>query len=144
MLELLKNKQGTCKKLPKLHKSNVMAIEKNQPNVRKEKILKVKRKKNYKNIIKNLINISIMQVSFLYILKISFRKSIKISATTIAKILDRNEGMGNVLNCQVTSIREMSTKLCNFFPKFCKIFLERFVWTLDVGKFRTIMVNIAK
>ena len=93
-----------------------MAIEKNQPNVRKEKILKVKRKKNDKNIIKNLINISIMQVSFLYILKISFRKSIKISATTIEKILDRNEGMGNVLNCQVTSIRVMSTKLCKFFP----------------------------
>ena len=38
----------------------------------------------------------------------------------------------------------MSTKVRKFFPKFCEIFLERFVWTLDVGKFRTIMLNIGK
>ena len=85
-----------------------------------------------------------MQVSFMYILKISSLKSIKISATTIAKITDRNAGMRNMLNCQITSARKMNAKLCKFFPKFCKIFLERFVWTLDVGKFRTIMLNIAK
>ena len=85
-----------------------------------------------------------MQVSFMYILKISSIKSIKNSATTIAKIADRNAGMRNVLNCQITSIRKMSAKLCNFFPNFCKIFLERFVWTLDVGKFRTIKLSIAK
>ena len=91
-----------------------------------------------------MINFSIIQVSFRYILKISAIKSIKISVTTIAKITDRNAGMRNVLNCQITSIRKMSAKLCNFFPNFCKIFLERFVWTLDVGKFRTIMLSIAK
>ena len=85
-----------------------------------------------------------MQVSFMYILKTSSIKSIKNSATTIANIADRNAGMRNVLNCQITSIRKMSAKLCKFFPNFCKIFLERFVWTLDVGKFRTITLNIAK
>ena len=37
----------------------------------------------------------------------------------------------------------MSAKLCKLFPHFCKIFLEQFVWTLDVEKFRTIMPNIA-
>ena len=79
-----------------------------------------------------------MQASFMYILKISSIKSIKISATTIAKITDRNAGM------RITSIREMSAKLCKFFPNICKTFLERFVWTLDVGKFRTIMLSIAK
>ena len=85
-----------------------------------------------------------MQVSFMYILKTSSIKSIKNSATTIANIADRNAGMRNVLNCQITSIRKMSAKLCKFFSNFCKIFLERFVWTLDVGKFRTITLNIAK
>ena len=38
----------------------------------------------------------------------------------------------------------MSAKLCKIFPNFCKIFLKQFVWTLDVEKFRTIMLNIAK
>ena len=72
-----------------------------------------------------------MQVSFMYILKTSSIKSIKNRATTIANIADRNAGMRNVLNCQITSIRKMSAKLCKFFPNVCKIFLERFVWTLE-------------
>ena len=38
----------------------------------------------------------------------------------------------------------MSAKLCNFFPNFCKIFLKQCVWTIDVEKFWTIMLNIAK
>ena len=121
-----------------------MAIEKNQPNREKRKYPKSNTQKNDRNVIKKLINISIMQVSFMYILKTSSIKSIKNSATTIANIADRNAGMRNVLNCQITSIRKMSAKLCKFFSNFCKIFLERFVWTLDVGKFRTITLNIAK
>ena len=114
-----------------------MAREKKQPNVGKEKILKILRNKNDQSIIKKFINISIIQVSFIYILKISVTKSIKISVTTIAKIADGNAGMRNVLNCQIRSIRKMSAKLCSFFPNFCKIFLEQFVWTLDVEKFKT-------
>ena len=78
------------------------------------------------------------------ILNISAIKSIKISVTTITKITGRNAGMRDVLNCQITSIRKVSAKLSKFFPLFCKIFLEQFVWTLDVEKFRTIMFNIAK
>ena len=91
-----------------------------------------------------MINISIIQVSFMYILKISITKSIKISVTTITKIKDRNAWMRNVLNCQITSMRKISKKLWKCFPNFCKIFLEQFVWTLDVEKFRTIMLKIAK
>ena len=78
------------------------------------------------------------------ILKISAIKSIKISVTTIAKITDRNVGMQNVLNCQITSIRKMSAKLFKHFPNFCEILLKQFAWTLDVEKFRVKMVNIAK
>ena len=80
----------------------------------------------------------------MYILKISAIKSIKISVTTITKITDRNAGMRNVFNCQITSIRKMSEKLWKCFSNFCKIFLEQFVWTLDVEKFRIIMLKIAK
>ena len=112
--------------------------------MRKEKILKMTRKKNDQSIIKKLINISIIEVSFMYILKISLTKSIKTSVTTIAKIADGNTGMRNVLNCQITSIRKVSAKLCNFFPNFCKVFLEQFVWTLDVEKFKIMMLNITK
>ena len=94
--------------------------------------------------IKKLINSPIIQVSFMYILKISAMKCIKITVTTIAKITDRNAGMQNVLNCQITSIRKMRAEICKIFPNFCKIFLKQFVWTLGVEKFRTIMLNIAK
>ena len=80
----------------------------------------------------------------MYTLKISAIKNIKINITTTAKITDRNEGMQNVLNCQITSIRKMSAKLGKNFPNFCKIFVKRFVWMLNVEKFRTIMLNIAK
>ena len=38
----------------------------------------------------------------------------------------------------------MSAKLFKTFPNFCEILLKQLVWTLDVKKFRTIMVNIAK
>ena len=67
-----------------------------------------------------------------------------ISATTIVKITDRNAGMRNVLNCQITNIRKMSAKLFKIFPNSCEILLKRLVWTLDVEKFRTKMVIIAK
>ena len=91
-----------------------------------------------------LIKIPIIQVSFMYILKISAIKSIKTSVTTIVKITDRNAGMQNDLNCQITRIRKISAKLFKTFPNFCEILLKQLVWTLDVEKFRTIMVNIAK
>ena len=80
----------------------------------------------------------------MYTLKISAIGNIKISITTTAKITDRNAGMQNVLDCQITSIRKMSAKLGKNFPKFCRIFVKQFLWTLDVEKFRTIMLNIAK
>ena len=77
----------------------------------------------------------------MYTLKISAIGNIKISITTTAKITDRNVGMQNVLDCHITSIRKMSAKLGK---KFCRIFVKQFLWTLDVEKFRTIMLNIAK
>ena len=46
----------------------------------------------------------------MYTLKISAIKNIKISITTTAKITDRNAGMQNVLNCQITGIRKMIAK----------------------------------
>ena len=69
-----------------------------------------------------LIEIPIMQVSFMYMLKISAIKRIKTSVTTIAKITDRNAGMQNDLNCQITRIRKMSAKLFKIFPNFLKYF----------------------
>ena len=53
----------------------------------------------------------------MYILKISAIKTIKISVTIIVKITDRNAGMQNVLNCQITSTRKMGAKLFNVFFK---------------------------
>ena len=90
------------------------------------------------------IEIPIMQVSFMYMLKISAIKRIKTSVTIIVKITDRNAGMQNDLNCQITGIRKMSAKLFKTFPNFFEILLKQLVWTLDVEKCRTIMVNIAK
>ena len=93
---------------------------------------------------KKMIKIPIIQVSFMYILKISAIKSIKTSVTTIVKITSRNAGMQNELNCQITRIRKVSAKPFKNFPNFCEILLKQLVWTLDVETFRTIMVNIAK
>ena len=75
--------------------------------------------------IKKLINIPIIQVIFMYILKISTTKSIKISVITIVKITDRNRGMQNVVNCQMTRIRKLSANLFKISPNFCEI-LEKF------------------
>ena len=36
----------------------------------------------------------------------------------------------------------MSAKLFKTFPNFCEILLKQLVWTLDVEKRRTIIVNI--
>ena len=58
--------------------------------------------------IKKLIKIPIIQAI----------KSIKTSVTNIVKITDRNAGMQNELNCQITGIRKMSAKLFINFPKF--------------------------
>lgn len=54
-----------------------------------------------------MINFPIIQVIFMYISKISAIKSARISVTAIKKIIDRNKGMQNVLNCQITSSRKM-------------------------------------
>ena len=68
-------------------------------------------------LIKKLINIPIIQVIFMYILKISATKSIKIT--------DRYRGMQNMVNCQMTRIRKLSAKLLKISPNFCEI-LEKF------------------
>ena len=88
------------------------------------------------------IKVPIIQVSFMHMLKISAIKSIKTIVTTIVKITDRNAGMQNDLNCQITRIRKISAKLFKTFPNFCEILLKQLVWTLDVEKRRTIIVNI--
>ena len=75
------------------------------------------------------MNIPIIQVSFMYILKISAMKSIKISVTTIVKIRDGNARRRNVLNYQITSIRKMNAKIFKMFPNFCEILLKQYVWT---------------
>ena len=77
--------------------------------------------------IKKIINIPITQVSFMYILKISAIKTIKISVATIVKITDRDAGMQNVLNCQIKSTRKIGAKLFNVFQNFCEILLKQFV-----------------
>ena len=78
----------------------------------------------------------------MYILKVSAIETIKLSVATIVKITDRNAGMQNVLNCQITSTKKMGAKLFNVFPNFCEILLKQFIWTLDVEKRRTIMIDI--
>ena len=93
---------------------------------------------------KKLIKFPKIQISFMNILKISAIKNIKASVTAIVKIIDRNAGTQNELNCQITRIRKISAKLFKIFPNFCEILLKQLVWTLDVEKVRTIMVNIAK
>ena len=77
--------------------------------------------------------------NFMYILKISAIKRIKISVRNI-----RNTRMKNVLNCNITNIRKMSARLCKIFLNFCKMFLNQFVQTLDVENFMTIKFNFAK
>ena len=91
-----------------------------------------------------LIKIPIIQISSMYMLKISAIKSIKTSVTALVKITYRNAEMQNDLNCQITRIRKMSAELFKTFPNFCEILLKHLVWTLDVETFRTIMVNIGK
>ena len=93
---------------------------------------------------KKLIKFPKIQVNFMNILKISATKNIKASVTAIVKIIDRNAGTQNELNCQITRIRKISAKLFKIFPNFCEIFLKQLVWTLDVEKVRAIMVNITK
>ena len=79
----------------------------------------------------------------MFILKISDIKSITISVITIVKITDRNAGIQNVFNCQITRIRKISAELFKMFQNFCEIILKQFVWKLDVETLRIIMVNIA-
>ena len=59
----------------------------------------------------------IIQISFMYILKISAIKSINASVTTIVTITDRNAGMQNVLNCQITPHPNFMGGPKNFRPK---------------------------
>ena len=52
--------------------------------------------------------------------------------------------MQNALTCQITSTKKMNMKICKTFPMFFKIFWKRFLWTLDFGKLRAIILNMAK
>lgn len=40
--------------------------------------------------------------------------------------------------------KKMSSKRCKIFPTFCKMYRNIFLWTLDVEKLRTIILNMAK
>ena len=64
-----------------------------------------------------------MQISFMYILKIYSKRTVKISGKNVVKITVENIGLQNVLNCQITS---KCTITYNIFPQFCKIFLLKF------------------
>ena len=51
----------------------------------------------------------------------------------------------NAEYCQITSTKKkMSSKRCKIFPTFCKMYRNIFLWTLDVEKLRTIILNMAK
>ena len=70
-----------------------MTREKKQLNMetwQNEKILKIIRKEITKILIKKCINAPIIQIRFMYILKISATKTITISFKMMVKITDRN------------------------------------------------------
>ena len=52
----------------------------------------------------------------------------------------------NAEYCQITNTKKkkMSCKRCKIFPTFCKIFRNISLWTLDVEKLRTMILNMAK
>ena len=57
----------------------------------------------------NLQNILVIHV-IMYILKISATRTIKISLKNIVKITVKIIGIQNILNCQITGIKEMGAK----------------------------------
>ena len=67
--------------------------------------------------IKKLIKIPLIQVSFMYILRISAVKSIRTSVTTIVKITDRNAGMQNELKLPNYKNKQNECKTIQNFPK---------------------------
>ena len=52
----------------------------------------------------------------------------------------KNKVTQKVLTCQITSTKKMNMEICKTFPIFLKIFL----CTLDFGKFRAVILNMAK
>ena len=56
----------------------------------------------------------------------------------------KNTVMQNALNCQITSTKKMNMKKCKTFPNFSKTFWKKFLWTLDFGKLKGIIFNMAK
>ena len=52
--------------------------------------------------------------------------------------------MQYALNCQITSTKKMNMKIRKAFPILFKIFWKRFLWTLDFGKLRLIVLNMTK
>ena len=52
--------------------------------------------------------------------------------------------MQNALNCQITGTKKMNMKICETFPIFLKIFCKKILWTLDFGKLREFILNMAK
>ena len=52
--------------------------------------------------------------------------------------------MQNALNHQITGTTKMNTKICETFPIFLNIFCKKILWTLDFGKLREFIFNMAK
>ena len=67
--------------------------------------------------IKKLINIAIIQVTFIYTLNISAIKNIKISITTTTKITDKNAGMQK---CVKQANNKYKVNECKTRQKFSK------------------------
>ena len=71
-------------------------------------------------------------------------KTIKTSAKIIIIIAVKNTVMQNALNRQITGTKKMNMKICETFPIFLKIFCKKILWTLDFGKLREFILNMAK
>ena len=52
--------------------------------------------------------------------------------------------MQNALICQITGTKKMNMKICKTLPIYLKIFCEKILWTLDFGKLREFILNMAK
>ena len=52
--------------------------------------------------------------------------------------------MQNVLNCQIRKTNKISTKIYKNYSKFFESSWKKFLWTLDVKKFRAMILNMVK
>ena len=62
----------------------------------------------------------------------------------IVTITVKNTVMQNALNCQIASTKKINVKISKTFPIFLKIFRKSFLWALDFGKLRAVILNMAK